>query len=199
VTVITYPNNIANGDTPDWDLVQAYFDAIVTWGETTGLTNANINASAAISRSKLNLTGALLSADFADNVISLDKLLPPTLYDDEGVQATIAASTWTTTTATFTAADTGRYVVRGHANMHRSTVTGTLFFGARLTVNGVQTGNIVRDQRYSGSAGDLIAPMTVVDILDLTAADVVLLEVYTDGGSVTVPSGGCNITASRIQ
>ena len=64
MTDIVDPGTINNGDTPDWDLVQAYFDAIYTVINSPGqLTNANIDPAAAIAYSKLNLAGSIDAGD----------------------------------------------------------------------------------------------------------------------------------------
>lgn len=74
MTDIVDPGTINNGDTPDWDLVQAYFDAIYTVVNSPGqIDNNNIKSGAAIAYSKLNLSGSIATADLASGAVTVAK------------------------------------------------------------------------------------------------------------------------------
>lgn len=75
MTDITDPGTISNGDTPDWDAVQAYFDAIYAVINNPGqLDNNNIKAGAGISYSKLNLTNAIVAGDLTSSAVTTAKI-----------------------------------------------------------------------------------------------------------------------------
>lgn len=133
MTDITDPGTISNGDTPDWDIVQTYFDAIYSVINSPGqLDNNNIKSSAAIAHSKLaNGTAGYVLAANGSGVITASK--PSALV----VPAARAASSASTTVAndTVTAITLGgeTYDTDG---MH-STVTNT----SRMTI---QTAGLYR-------------------------------------------------------
>lgn len=111
MTDITDPSTISNGDTPDFDVLQTYFDAIYAVINNPGqLDNNNIKASAGIAYSKLNLANSITTADLAAGAITPAKLAAPTrqLASNASTVQQGAPNTWTTA-ATLTIAATGTY------------------------------------------------------------------------------------------
>ena len=101
MTDIIDPGTINNGDTPDWDLVQAYFDAIYDVINSPGeLTNANIDPAAAIAYSKLNLSNSIVAGDIASGAVGaaeLDAIPVCVLAQASNVaNANTTAETWAT-------------------------------------------------------------------------------------------------------
>ena len=78
MTDIVDPGSINNGDTPDWDAVQAYFDAIYSVINSPGqLDNNNIKSAAGIAYSKLNLSNSIVAGDLTADAVTYAKIDTP--------------------------------------------------------------------------------------------------------------------------
>ena len=201
MTDIVDPGSINNGDTPDWDLVQAYFDAIYSVVNSPGqLDNNNIKSGAAIAYSKLNLTGAVLNADLAGS-IAATKLARSTVHSDNSTSLTnITATTWTNTGTTFTAGATGLYVIScsGQVINNAALVGGDLEHQSRLVAGFTPIGMTLVDIRYV-SATPASVPFTHSVITPLTNGDVVNHQIYAGTSGSDVAAAGFNITAFLVQ
>lgn len=158
MTVITYPGNIANGDTPDWDLVYAYFTAVKAAAETTGWDNNNIKAAAGIAYTKLNLTDKIVTADIKNAQVNADKMATPTVTTD-----TLGSNTNNgvinvpfSSLCSVQAPSTGYYDITAVARLRcaSGTTAGALAeMQAYLTVAGSQVGPTYNAEQAVSSSG----------------------------------------------
>lgn len=202
MTDITDPGSINNGDTPDWDVLQTYFDAIYSVVNNPGqLDNNNIKAAAAIAYSKLNLTGAILNADLAGS-ISATKLARSTVHSDNSSALTnITPTTWTTTNTTFTAGATGLYVISCSGQVvNNAASNGYIEHQSRLLAGISVIGMVLVDRRWMDtSTVSLSVPFTHSVITPLTSGDIVNHQIYSDSVGSDVAAAGFNITAFCVQ
>ena len=204
MTDIVDPGSINNGDTPDWDAVQAYFDAIYSVVNSPGqLDDDNIKSGAGIAYSKLDLDGAIQGSDLAVEAVTYDKIATPNLTTvtssaiaDGGIIATTPTQTLTTN-----APSAGFYLIIVHAeafNAYHSTTV-----GARLTstlkIGGAANQNLHRDWFMTTVDPDLYANFTHVVPAVLSNGQAVSHE-FTDNltSHTQVANGGVRLYLVRI-
>lgn len=192
MTDITDPGTISNGDTPDWDVVQTYFDAIYAVINNPGqLDNNNIKASAAIARSKLNLTGGIVTADLADDAVTSAKLATPDRYSavNPGLVQLVNASTYyTVTTYTVPSGKAGVYDIESHTRLVQDGASNGMVYSATvIRVNGSAQGLGSVTEEYVGATGAGQILRTHLDkarSVSLSVGDVVTVAAQTNIGSV---------------
>lgn len=201
MTDIVDPGSINNGDTPDWDLVQAYFDAIYSVVNSPGqLDNNNIKSGAAIAYSKLNLANSIDNDDIKSAEIAATKLARSTVHSDNSTSLTnITATTWTNTGTTFTAGATGLYVISCSGQVtNNAALVGGLEHQSRLVAGFTPIGMTLVDIRYVSTTPASV-PFTHSVITPLTNGDVVNHQIYAGTSGSDVAAAGFNITAFLVQ
>lgn len=203
MTSITYPNNIANGDVPDWDKVQAYFDAIVTALETTGLDDNNIKAAAGIARSKLTLTNGIATADIQAGAVTPAKIALGSVGSSSSVAApNLTPSTWSNSGASLTAASSGTYIVTCNGaitnDIGGSTSTPPTI-GSRLLKNLTPFQALTYKVAAFTTGGDYSWPFSHFDIVSLAATDAVVHQVYSSVVGSDVAANGFGMKMIRIS
>ena len=198
MTDIVDPGSINNGDTPDWDLVQAYFDAIYSVINSPGqLDNNNIKSGAAIAYSKLNLAGSIATADLGNDAVTTAKVATPTTgASANGSLVQQGTANTDVVVAPYTIPTTGFYDFIGECrsnNYGGGTPSGqvmtqiSLYKGlsaiATVPFTSYEAGNFVRVQFAFASvtctAGDTIS-LTLQSNLAAFAG----IEVPTNGGRI---------------
>jgi len=199
MTDITDPGTISNGDTPDWDLVQAYFDAIYDVINSPGqIDNSNIKAAAAIAYSKLALTGSIATADLAANAVTPAKRATPTTGSatnaslvSQGIPSTYI------TVATFNVAFSGFYDFKAEcrcSNGGSGGVSGTVETILALQKNGVSQG--LGDVARQYETDDFTRTLRANASFACTAGDVITLKLQSNIGvwsSIDVQAGNGKI------
>lgn len=183
MTDITDPGTISNGDTPDWDLVQAYFDAIYAVVNSPGqLDNSNIKSAAGIAYSKLNLTGSIATADLAANVVTDAKLATPaTGSASNGALVQQAIADTYVTLATLNIATTGFFAFVGEcrcSNYGGGTPSGQVQTILSLQKNGtpIGLGHVFK----STETGDFTRTLRVEESFACTAGDAITLKLQSN-------------------
>jgi hypothetical protein len=204
MTDIVDPNTITNGDTPDWDAVQAYFDAIYAVINNPGeLDNANIATGAGIEYDKLDLTGDIVTADIGDSEVTQDKIARPTLHNDGSTAATnIALNTWAGTGCTFTvpAGGTGLYVITNQGYVtDNSSSNGLVEIHSQLINGFTAFGVLQKTQAYVGGTPGIDIPVMNVEFAVLTAGDVIQsLVKAVNSSAVDIATNAIVIKAIRV-
>mgnify|MGYP000860278069 FL=1 len=202
---ITYPNNISNADTPDWDLVKAYFDAVNTRATTTKLDNNNIANAAAIAYSKLALSNSIATGDLAAQAVTYPKIATPTVTTVTSSAVADGGMVISTPKQTLSQAapSTAFYLIvvqaeafnTYHSTSSAATLTSTLKIGG--AANQIKH----RDWWINAAAGapDLYASIDHIVPASLTSGDVVSHE-FTDSGSshTQVTAGGVRLYLVRL-
>lgn len=192
MTDITDPGTINNGDTPDWDVLQTYFDAIYAVINNPGqLDNNNIKAAAAIAYSKLNLTGGIVTADLANDAVTSAKLANPDRYSAVNaglVQLALASTYYTVCTYTVPAGGAGVYDLESHTRVSQDGASSAMLQSITvIRVNGSAQGIGSVKQEYIGSSGAGVIVRTHYDkarSVSLSVGDVVTVAAQTSAGSV---------------
>lgn len=206
MTDIVDPGTISNGDTPDWDLVQAYFDAIYDVINSPGeLTNDNIDPAAAIAYSKLDLTGGIVTADLANDAVTSAKLASPDRYSAVNgslVQLADASTYYTVTSYTVPVNGAGVYDLESHTRLVQDGVSnGMLTSITVIRVNGTAQGIGSAQAEYIGSSGAGAIVRTHLDrtrSVSLSDGDVVTVAAQTSSGSVLVADAYVNANNCQL-
>lgn len=205
MTDITDPGSISNGDTPDWDVVQTYFDAIYAVINSPGqLDNNNIKTAAAIAYSKLALTGSVTNADLAGSIVT-DKIARPTVSSATSAGVSISApSTWYDI-CTVTPAVTGLFFVAAAGGIE-NTYDATSYTDSYLIrlwnkTAGSQIGGVVMvGSRIVATNDGASYSFGIPALAVVTAGNQIALQVWSNVSShATVPSNRATLQAARIS
>lgn len=201
MTDISDPGTISNGDTPDWDLVQAYFNAIYAVINNPGqLENNNIKAGAGIDYSKLDLFNSIVGTDLTTNAVDQNHIKRTTAnyLDTSSAVSSVTPSTWTNTGAQIAALQSGLYVL-SYAGSMKCTFAGGLImqnFAMSLLIGGSRS-VIQYDKRTVGSTeGTVYIPFSYSGIHALTGAPI---DVYLQMFSSFVEDAGCDLAGLEVR
>lgn len=202
MTDIVDPGTINNGDTPDWDVVQTYLDAIYAVINSPGqLDNNNIKAAAAIAYSKLNLANSIATADLANDAVTTAKLANPStgaVSNGSGVSQGVPNAY--IGLVSFSVVTTGIYTFRGTV---RSTNGTGPVGGAQvqtivtMTKNGAAVGAADVCASYESAATNgMVRTQHVTETLSVTAGDTIGLSIQANFGgwsSIDVAVGDADL------
>lgn len=128
MSLLTFPNDIQNGDLPDADEVMANFNAVKAFLDALGIDSGGIPYAS------LDLASSILNGDLANNAVTASKIAAPTTTvasipsDVASPGIDVAA-----TIATVAAPATGTYLISASAIYSRTSVaSGTCRFRTRL-------------------------------------------------------------------
>lgn len=201
MTDITDPGSINNGDTPDWDVLQTYFDAIYAVVNNPGqLDNNNIKAAAAISHSKLaNATAGYILRANGSGVITAAPATTPvvpaaraassattTVPDSTSTAIALAGETYDTdgmhstsvNTSRMTIVTTGLYRFAGEASFPIHGAVGTPRAIASIRING--SGTLAQNQ---GDYNTAAVTVNVSGEYTFTAGDYIELVAFHDSAA----------------
>jgi len=194
VSLLTFPNDIQNGDLPDADEVMANFNAVKAFLDALGIDSGGIPYAS------LDLASSILNGDLANNAVTASKIAAPTTtLASIPSNVTSAGANIPATIATVAAPATGTYLISANATYSRTNASVTQCdFRSRLYQNFTLLYPEQRTNVHVSTANATIElPHQHVTVRALTAADQVTLQ----GDSVqsgTFYNYNCRLELTRI-
>ncbi len=187
MTQIVLPHTLANGGIPDADQVMANLNAIKTAFNTTGITNENVAAAAAIASSKIAFAADSISATEIA-VPTVTTAVPSTDYSGAVVYQAVCSLTVPTT---------GYYILKADSHFSCISIAGA----TKITQSEIWAPTLIGDAKYTAlyvSNGDTVAwNDTIVEFSALTAGATVTL--FHSRTSSTLKSEAVNTTLTILR
>lgn len=193
---ITYPNTIANGDTPDWDLVMDYFNAVRTLLETDGLTDGNLDLNFFDLPWDNVVNVEIDAADVVAGSLTADELAPLVYEEDDDTLTSALPATWENLAAVTVPEDgTYRIVADVRWGSTYNGISGVVQLNSRLVRVFTAFGFGYEEKNFrNGGEGDQESQWKEEEINELLTGETVTVQVKSSFGTL-----GYNDWSGRIR